>query len=26
MKKAPVKPMKVKPFPKVNVAADDIVD
>ena len=26
IKKAPVKPMKVKPFPKVNVAADDIID
>jgi tricorn protease len=26
IKKAPVKPMKVKPFPKVKVTADDIID
>ena len=26
LKKDPIKPMKVKPFPKVNVAADDIID
>jgi tricorn protease len=26
IKKDPVKPLKVKPCPKVNVAADDIID
>lgn len=26
LKKDPIRPMKVKPFPKVNVAADDIID
>ena len=26
LKKDPVKPMRVKPFPKVNVPADDIID